>query len=109
MVLAPTSRSKSRRCRVKRKRRRCLVVDETKVRTKNGWIYVFGAVDPENREAGIRPPGRRRGPYEEVENFFVRIFWDYPCQFNVGPEPEVAVPLENVYFLSTSVLLGNQN
>ena len=35
---------------VKRKRRRCLVVDETKVRTKGGWIYVFGAIDPENRE-----------------------------------------------------------
>ena len=35
---------------VKRKRRRCLVVDETKIRTKDGWIYVFGAVDPENRE-----------------------------------------------------------
>jgi len=35
---------------VKRKRRRCLVVDETKVRTKDVWIYVFGAVDPENRE-----------------------------------------------------------
>lgn len=35
---------------VKRKRRRCLVVDETKVRTKDGWICVFGAVDPENRE-----------------------------------------------------------
>lgn len=34
---------------VKRKRRRCLVVDETKVRTKDGGIYVFGAVDPENR------------------------------------------------------------
>lgn len=26
---------------VKRKRRRCLVVDETKVRTKSGWINVF--------------------------------------------------------------------
>ena len=35
---------------VKRKRRRCLVVGETKIRTKSGWIYVFGAVDPENRE-----------------------------------------------------------
>jgi len=35
---------------VKRKRRRCLAADETKVRTKSGWIYVFGAVDPENRE-----------------------------------------------------------
>ena len=35
---------------VKRKRRRCLVVDETKIRTKDGWIYVFAAVDPENRE-----------------------------------------------------------
>ncbi|MGQ9788605.1 MAG: hypothetical protein ACUVQM_04815 [Candidatus Hadarchaeaceae archaeon] len=35
---------------VKKKRRHCLVVDETKVRTKSGWIYVFGAVDPENRE-----------------------------------------------------------
>jgi len=35
---------------VKRKRRRCLVVDETKIRIKDGWIYVFGSVDPENRE-----------------------------------------------------------
>jgi len=34
----------------RRRRRRCLVVDETKIRTKSGWIYVFGAVDPENRE-----------------------------------------------------------
>jgi transposase-like protein len=34
----------------RRKRRRCLVVDETKMKTKNGQIYVFAAVDPENRE-----------------------------------------------------------
>jgi len=35
---------------VGRKRRRCLVVDETEVHTKSGWIYVFAAIDPENRE-----------------------------------------------------------
>jgi putative transposase len=34
----------------RRKRRRCLVVDETKIRTKRRWIFVFVAVDPENRE-----------------------------------------------------------
>jgi len=33
-----------------RRRRRYLVVDETKIRTRKGWIYVFAALDPENRE-----------------------------------------------------------
>lgn len=35
---------------VERKKRRCLVVDETEVLTQDGWIYIFGAIDPENRE-----------------------------------------------------------
>lgn len=35
---------------VERKKRRCLVVDDTEVRTQSGWIYIFAAIDPENRE-----------------------------------------------------------
>lgn len=37
---------------VKHERRCYLVVDEAKVRTKDDWIYVFEAVDPENRGGG---------------------------------------------------------
>ncbi|KXB02412.1 hypothetical protein AKJ45_03525, partial [candidate division MSBL1 archaeon SCGC-AAA261F19] len=33
-----------------RKERRVLVADETKIKAENGWIYVFAAMDPENRE-----------------------------------------------------------
>jgi len=34
----------------RRRKRRCIVADETKIRTLNGWIFVFAAIDPENRE-----------------------------------------------------------
>jgi len=34
----------------RRRRRRCLVADETEVRTRSGWIFIFAAIDPENRE-----------------------------------------------------------
>jgi len=34
----------------RRRERRCLVVDETEIRTRSGCIFVFAAIDPENRE-----------------------------------------------------------
>jgi len=33
-----------------KRKRRVIIVDETEIRTKKGWIYVFAAIDPENRE-----------------------------------------------------------
>jgi len=34
----------------RKRRREFLVADETKVRIRNGWIFVFSAIDPKNRE-----------------------------------------------------------
>ena len=34
----------------KRRKRRCIVADETKIRTRSDWIFIFAAIDPENRE-----------------------------------------------------------
>ena len=34
----------------RRKRRPVLVIDDTEIKTKNGEIYIFAAIDPENRE-----------------------------------------------------------
>lgn len=34
----------------RRRKRRALVVNETKVRTRGGWIWIFAAIDPERRE-----------------------------------------------------------
>lgn len=33
-----------------RRERRALVVDETKIRIQKGWIWIFAAIDPDNRE-----------------------------------------------------------
>lgn len=35
---------------VPKRKRRFLIVDETEIRTRDGWIWIFAAIDPENRE-----------------------------------------------------------
>lgn len=36
--------------KVEEKERKRLVVDETKIKVQGGWIWIFAAIDPENRE-----------------------------------------------------------